>query len=122
MPKIKHLKITNSKKSMNSFFEICDTFNSRMRGLMFRAHPAFLLFEFGLADLNPIHSFFVIFPFDAVYLDSEHKVVAAFEAVSPFTPYLEPNKVNKFLLEAPVGFIKELEIKEGDKLKIELQG
>lgn len=121
MAKIKHFKITNGEKKVDAFFEICDTFKTRMRGLMFRKKSAYLYFKFDLEDLNPIHSFFVLFPFDAVYLDSQNKVVAAFRDVQPFTPYLEPNSVNKFLLEAPSGFIKELGIKEGDKLKIEIE-
>ncbi|MFH0927395.1 MAG: DUF192 domain-containing protein [Candidatus Micrarchaeota archaeon] len=121
MPNIKHFKITNGAHTAEAFFEICDSFNTRMRGLMFRPRPAYLFFKFDLNDLNPIHSFFVLFPFDAVYLDSNHKVVGAYEDVQPFTPYLEPNKPNKCLLEAPSGFIKSLQIKEGDKLKIEIE-
>ena len=121
MPKIKHLKITNGKHCADAFFEVCDTFHTRMRGLMFRSRPAYLFFEFGLEDLNPIHSFFVLFPFDAVYLNSKHEVVEAFASVQPFTPYLEPNEVNKYLLEAPAGFIKSLGICKGDKLKIEIR-
>ena len=121
MPKIKHFKIQNGKKSAEAFFEICDTFNTRMRGLMFRKKPAYLFFKFDLEDLNPIHSFFVVFPFDAVYLNSKHEVVEAFSNVQPFTPYLEPNEVNKYLLEAPPGFIEALGISKGDKLKIEAE-
>ena len=121
MPKIKHFKISNGSKTADSFFEICDTFHSRMRGLMFRKKPAYLFFKFDLEDLNPIHSFFVLFPFDAVYLNSDYEIVALFKDVQPFTPYIEPAQVNKYLLEAPAGFIKSLCLSKGDKLKIQIE-
>ncbi len=94
--------------------EQANTSLSRLRGLMFRKKPVSILFTFAWPDLHGIHSFFVSFPFDAVYLDEEGKVVDVFEKVAPFTPYLSPRKPVRFLIELPPGMAARLHLKPND--------
>ena len=98
---------------------IANSFFTRLRGLMFRAKfPRTMLFVFPDVSIkrNSIHSFFVFFEFDAVYLDAEKKVVGIFERVRPFTFYIEPKKPSAYLLELEAGAVKKLKIGIGDKL------
>ncbi len=101
-------------KSVTLTLEQANTSLSRLRGLMFRKKPVSIIFTFAWSDLHGIHSFFVSFPFDAVYLDEEGKVVDVFERVAPFTPYLSPRKPVRFLLEFPPGTARRLNLKPND--------
>ncbi|MFH1448284.1 MAG: DUF192 domain-containing protein [Candidatus Micrarchaeota archaeon] len=99
---------------------IADSFFSRLRGLMFRLRfPRPLLFVFPNTSpkRNAIHSFFVFFPFDAVYLDGEKMVVDIYERVRPFTHYIEPKCPVKYLLELEGGSVKKLGIEVEDRLE-----
>lgn len=75
----------------------------KFRGLMFRRrkNAKALLFDFVRSVRQPIHSFFVFFPFVAVWLDSKNKVVQI-RKVNPFNPYVAPKKHFKKLLEIPI--------------------
>lgn len=114
----KPFKITNLSTSKSAFarLEICDTSSSRTRGLMFRKKCIPLLFEFEEDGIYPIHSFFVAFSFDAIYLSKNYEAIHIFREVKPFTPYLANSEPAKFLLELPCNF--PLKINEGDKLQI----
>lgn len=64
-----------------------------------------------------IHSFFMKFSFDAVFLDSEYNVIAMYSE-------FKPNRVSKYVkraqyvLELPKGVIKKSKIKLYDKLEV----
>ncbi len=99
---------------------VMDSFFSRLRGLMFRTRfPRAMLFVFPEVSIKrkSIHSFFVFFEFDAVYLDEKKKVIDIYERVKPFTPYIEPKKPTKYLLELEAGTAEKLNIELGDQLK-----
>ncbi len=121
--KTKKIRILNKSKDVSIFekFEICNDFQSRMRGLMFRKKATNLFFEFEQIAKNPIHSFFVPFEFDAIYLSKDYEVVDFFSKVKPFSAYIEPGLENSYLIEAPVGFCKKMRIEIGDKLNIEYE-
>jgi len=71
-------------------------------GLMFKtSQTKNLLFEFGNKNYNAIHSFFVFFPFLAIWLDDKNNVLD-FSFVSPFTPSVKPRKLSKKLIEIPL--------------------
>ncbi len=100
-------------------YELCNTVWKKARGLMFRRkHEKPLLFIFNRKArlANSIHSFFVFFPFDAVWLDENMKVVDIKQNIKPFTPNLSPKKPAKYLLEFPAGKSKNLRI--GEKVSI----
>ncbi len=77
-------------------------FFGRARGLMFRSRDAEnLLFDFGEEGRRVIHSFFVFFPFLAVWLDGENRVVSL-EIVMPFRARVVPSQKFRKLVEIPV--------------------
>ncbi len=99
-------------------YELCDTPWKKFRGLMFRKkHERPLLFVFDKKGKlrNSIHSFFVFFPFDAVWLDEEYRVIQV-DRVKPFRPLVIPKKQAKFLVEMPVG--KAEGLKPGEKIRL----
>jgi uncharacterized membrane protein (UPF0127 family) len=103
---------------LDLLLEQANTSLSRLRGLMFRQKPASILFTFDRPGLHGIHSFFVSFPFDAVYLDEAGRVVDVFERVPPFTPYLSPSKPVRYLIELPAGQAGRLRLKPNDSVSL----
>jgi uncharacterized membrane protein (UPF0127 family) len=100
-------------------FEAADSVFARARGLMFRRsvkRPLLFTFQRESQAECAIHAFFVFFPFDAIYLDGEKRVVDIYEAVRPFTPLIVPKKKAKYLVEAPAGWAKKRRIRAGDRL------
>lgn len=70
-------------------------------GLMFKSSDCDnLLFDFKKEGRYAIHSFFVFFPFLAIYLDSENKVTEI-RAVKPFSLAIKPKKMHRKLIEIP---------------------
>ena len=78
--------------------EVADSLFSRIRGLMFRRRKTNLLFVFDRETVHPIHSFFVPYAFDAIYLDSDMRVTEVFQDVKPFGS-VWPKTPSKYLLE-----------------------
>ncbi len=114
------MPITNisRKKKSNLAVERLSTSFARTRGLMFRKKAVPLLFVFDSIGVYPIHSLFVFFPFDAIYLSPDFVVNELYESVPPFLPLLAPKIPSKYLLELPAGIAKELSIKKGDALSV----
>jgi len=70
-------------------------------GLMFRTRKTRpLIFEFSKNTRMPIHSFFVFFPFHAVWLDKNNKIIEQRKA-KPFTFCVRPKKPFRRLIEIP---------------------
>lgn len=80
----------------------CNAFN-KFIGLMFkrREKAAPLLFDFAKEGRHAIHSFFVFFPFLAIWLDSDNNIVE-YKIVYPFAPLVVPNKEFSKLIEIPL--------------------
>ncbi|MEM3361756.1 MAG: DUF192 domain-containing protein [Candidatus Anstonellaceae archaeon] len=97
--------------------EICNNIFSRAVGLMFRKNPTNLFFVFEEFDYHPIHSFFVNFKFDAIYLDKNLRVVEIFRNIAKDKTIFPKNK-NSYLLELVPNITKKLKIALGDKLKV----
>ncbi len=73
-------------------------FFKNMRGLMFSKKKNILLEATHESRTNSaIHSFFVFFPFYAIFLNSRKEVVD-FKRVKPFSFY-KPKKAAKYILE-----------------------
>ena len=71
-------------------------------GLMFRSkNTENLLFPFSSDVRISIHSFFVFFPFLAVWLDGENRVMEL-KIVRPFTMVIRPKKKFRKLVELPL--------------------
>jgi len=70
-------------------------------GLMFRtSKTSNLLFEFKDSKIRAIHSYFVFFPFLALWLDNENNIIET-SLVKPFTASVRPQKPIKKLIEVP---------------------
>lgn len=78
----------------------CNEFEKAI-GLMFKSRGTKpLLFDFKKPTNLKIHSFFVFFPFVAVWIDGRGKVIEARE-IRPFTLAAYPKKSFKRLIEVP---------------------
>lgn len=74
----------------------------KISGLMFKKKETEnLLFEFKKPTQIAIHSYFVFFPFLAVWLDSYKKVIE-YKIVKPFTWAIKPSKPFNYLVEIPL--------------------
>jgi uncharacterized membrane protein (UPF0127 family) len=77
-------------------------FFGRFSGLMFKSSKTEnLLFEFDELSKIPIHSFFVFFPFLAVWIDDKNKIIEK-RLVYPWKFSIAPKKSFKVLVEIPV--------------------
>ncbi len=110
--------VKKTGREVCSGFEAANNTVARMRGLMFRSKPAFILFDFYATGIYPIHSFFVRFNFDAIYLDAEYNVVETFESVRPYTALVKPSRPARYLLETPEGVCASLGIRQGVQLEV----
>lgn len=73
-----------------------------IRGLMFRSSSCnSLLFSFSIDKEMSIHSFFVFFPFLAIWLDRRNNVID-YEIVKPFTALVKSPKKFRKLVEIPL--------------------
>ncbi len=93
---------------------VATSFASRFRGLM------------GLAQLPPgsglllprtgsVHTHFMRFPIDVVFLDSELRIVSIVKALRPWR--LAAAKAASAVLELPAGECERLELAAGDVLR-----
>lgn len=90
---------------------------SRLRGLI--GHPPLGPGEGTLlSPCQGVHTFFMRFPIDVVYVDGQGKVVG-------LAPALRPNRVGpvvpqaRFVLELPAGTIQETGTTLGDRLEVQ---
>jgi len=97
--------------------EVADGFVSRALGLMLRRSVPdgyALVFEFGRERRVGLHMVFVPFPIDAVFLDSDNRVVSV-RSLRPWLGYASERATT--VLELPAGAADGVE--EGDRLVIE---
>ncbi len=96
--------------------ELADTFVTRLRGLLGRRglnEGCGLVLRPG----NSIHSFFMAFPFDAIFVDDDGRVLHLMHA-------MRPNRVSPIvrhahsIIELPVGAIERSGTVLGDLLEI----
>ena len=99
--------------------ELADTHFSKARGLMFRRrldHALVFLLDSETVLGAIIHSFFVFFPFDIVWLNNDRKIVDM-AVVRPFRLFVAPKKRARYFLELPAGTIRRAELKLGQKIR-----
>lgn len=77
-------------------------FWGKFLGLMFKSkNTRSLLFEFKPAEPSAIHSFFVFFPFLAIWLDKKNNLLE-WNLVNPFTLAVIPKERPAKLVEVPL--------------------
>jgi uncharacterized membrane protein (UPF0127 family) len=85
-------------------FGLADTALARARGLMFRRgirKPLLFVFDNGRERARAscaVHSLFVFFPFSAIFLNSEKRVVDV-RVAGPFISLITPRKDSAYLIE-----------------------
>ncbi|MGA2775793.1 MAG: DUF192 domain-containing protein [Candidatus Omnitrophota bacterium] len=96
---------------------LAQTVLARLKGLLFRKE-----FRNGEALIikpcNSIHTFFMRFPIDVIFIDSNNKIVKIRKGIKPFraTPvYFK----SKFVIELPSGTAAAANTEESDQLSIE---
>ena len=97
------MKINLNNKTIEiSEVKECNWFN-KIIGLMFcrREKANALVFSFHKQTKMAIHSFFVFFPFIAIWLDDKNKVIGI-KKIKPFTPKESLTNSYYKLLEIPI--------------------
>ncbi len=98
----KEITITYKKKKIKIIAEVC-SFWKKFSGLMFsrREKAKILLFSFNRKQIIKIHSFFVFFPFVAVWLDKRNHITDS-KIVKPFSFLVYSKKPAYNLIEIPI--------------------
>jgi uncharacterized protein len=108
-----HVELTRADGKLVCRCRVATSFASRFRGLM------------GVAELPPgsglllpgtssVHTHFMRFPIDVVFLDSERRIVSVRKALRPWR--LAAAKTAASVLELAAGECERLELAEGDVL------
>jgi uncharacterized membrane protein (UPF0127 family) len=95
--------------------ELADTFWRRFRGLMFRRNFKTLFFKFAKPRRWSIHTFFLKFSIDVIFLDSNFFVIEVCRRLKPWCMY-RPKKAARYIVELPAGTIFRERVKVGHKL------
>lgn len=92
-----------------------DTFWRRLRGLLGRGG---LMPDEGifLAPCHAIHTFFMRFPIDALFLDAEGRVLVVVEHLPPWRWRVVPGACA--VLELPAGTAGRMEVREGGRIRL----
>ncbi|MFH1409100.1 MAG: DUF192 domain-containing protein [Nanoarchaeota archaeon] len=97
----------------------CRSIFSKAFGVMFRrSMDRAYVFHFQREGIIPLHMFFVFFPIDIIFLDSEQKVVEVVHGLKSWRMYM-PKKKAKYVIELPAGTVKERGISVGHTLKFQ---
>lgn len=105
-----------SKKAiLSESCKLCKSKISKSLGLMFKINPKSLVFVFEKPKKVSLHTFFVFFPIDVLYLDKKKKVVEIKKNFMPFTFYT-PRKKALYVVELPVGAAQMTKTALGDKI------
>ncbi len=94
---------------------IADTFYKRAKGLLGQKE---ILNPLVIKPCKQIHSWFMKFPFDAVFIDKEQKVVGTLEKMAPFkiSPYVRKAAT---VIELPPGTVAKTGTNINDVITIE---
>ncbi|MBI4447677.1 DUF192 domain-containing protein [Candidatus Woesearchaeota archaeon] len=112
------MKVFVKGKLISSKLKVCDSFFSRAKGLMFASlkdkDGAVLVFD--KETFVSIHMFFVFFPLDVFWVDSNFRVVDARFGVKPFSPLVMPKGKAMYVVEARCGLVKGANV--GSRVKL----
>ena len=95
--------------------EIARSWFERAKGLMFRKHfnGIMILALPRKTRVNAsIHTFFMNFPIDVLFLDEEKRVVDKALNIKPWTINVTPKKSAKYVVELPAGRAEKVKIGE----------
>lgn len=99
--------------------ELAFTFFARLKGLMLReelaAHKGLLL-----RPCRSVHTFFMRFPLDVVFLDEQYLVVGVAEGLRPWQ-FSKHFKRAYCALELPAGTVARIGLQKGDALELRVR-
>lgn len=109
-----YVSIRAGKRLLASKVKICDTVFSRTLGLMFTpslgsSEGILLVANRQSKAQTSIHSFFVFFTFDALWIDEHNKIVDK-QTVKPFQALIQPRSPAKYVLELSKGASKDVSL------------
>jgi len=111
------IKNDTRKKTISTRFRKVTSVAGKTIGLMFKKNPESLVFVFSRETIVPLHTFFMKFPIDVLFLNEDWKVVELKENLEPYR-YYWPRKKAKFIVELPEGSILKSKTAVGDVLNI----
>lgn len=112
------LKVSTKNKLVSDKILIANNTVTRIIGLMFRSTPPQNAEGLMLEPCNSIHTFFMRYPIDVVFLNSQNKVIKIIRHLKPWRItwlYFRASKT----LELPAGKLLD-EVQEGDVLEVEV--
>jgi len=117
---MKLYKIIDSDKNPQELYQVCDElrfasgFTDRLFGLVFKNIKKGQ--GFAIRDCNSIHTFWMRYKIDIVFLDKNNEIIRAYESLKQFrmTPII---KDACCVIEFPELTIKEFYLKTGDRLE-----
>ncbi|MBI3036453.1 DUF192 domain-containing protein [Candidatus Woesearchaeota archaeon] len=93
-----------------------DSVLSRSVGLMFsKPTQSAMVLKFSAEAIIGLHTFFVFFPIDILFVDSRLRIVEMNGGMKPFTTY-SPKKKAKYVIELPAGTIRKSKTRLGDEV------
>ena len=117
---MKLYKIIDSKRNTESSALICnelifaENFRDRLFGLIFKNIKKGQ--GFVIKDCNSIHTFWMRYRIDAVFLNKNNEIIRLYESLKQFR-MTTVTKGTCCVIEFPEFTIKDLSLKTGDKLK-----
>lgn len=102
-------------------YKLCKSTFSKIIGLMFsRKKPDFgLIMEFKKPSRPSLHTLFVFYPIDLLFLNERKKAIEIKENLTPFKLFIPKSKV-KFILEFPAGTLNSSNIELLDTISFEI--
>ena len=115
------MKVINKtrRKTIAESAKICPSPLSKAKGLMFSKplKDKALVFVFKKPKQVVLHTLFVFFPIDIMFLDKKQRVVETIGDVKPFTPLIRSRESVNFVIELPNGTIKRTKTRVKDLIQ-----
>jgi len=96
---------------------LANTFFKRLRGLMFRRRRLAPAEALWLRPSNGVHTFWMLFAIDVIFLDHELRIVKLVENMRPFR-VTRPHLAARSVLEMSAHTISRAALKVGDQLEV----
>lgn len=106
-------KIVTYEEEVQVNIFLADTFMKRFMGYMFRKDPHYEAIM--IKPCNSIHTFFMRFDIDVIFLDENMEVIKKVEALKPGNVIM-PVKGAKIVVEGKTGIFKDVQM--GSKIHI----
>jgi len=96
---------------------LANTFFKRLRGLMFRRRSLAPAEALWLRPSNGVHTFWMLFAIDVIFLDRQLRIVKLVENMRPFR-VTSPHLAARSVLEMPAHTISRAALEIGDQLEV----